>query len=95
MDELDFVISASGAFGNLMWEYPDEIKDMLLEFQKAPGGEEIVRDIMEAQKQDILSFLHIQCAVLHAGPLAPVFAANVNKHLRELTKEGFKLFHSR
>ena len=91
MDELDFTISASGDFGNFMWEYPDKIKEIFRQLSELPSGEEAVRSIMECQKKNLLALLHIQLGILHVGRLAPILAASVKRHLKELAEEGLKL----
>ncbi|MDO8676660.1 MAG: hypothetical protein Q7K16_03370 [Candidatus Azambacteria bacterium] len=90
MDDLDFTISASGRFGNFMWEYPDDIKEIFQKLQEI-AGKDTVLGIMESQKQAILGFLHIQLGITNSGRLAPILAKNVNKHLREMIEESLKI----
>ena len=90
MDDLEFTISASGEFGNFMWEYPDKVKELFQKVQEVVG-EDIVRGIMETQKDNILSIIHIQLGVLYAGSLAPVLATNLRGRIRELAEEQLKL----
>ena len=93
MDDLEFTISASGDFGNFMWEYPDDIKALFQKLQEL-AGEESVRGVMEEQKKNILVLLYIQLGVIQAGSLAPILAENTAKRLYELAEEGLKLIQS-
>lgn len=93
MDNLDFTIVASGIFGNLMWEYPDKVKGLLLQVQEE-CGEEAVQNIMEAQKNSLLGFMHMLICVLFSGEFASLLDMNINRHMVELAKENLKLLSS-
>lgn len=90
---MDDTIVVSGNFGSIMWEYPTDAKEIFKKLQEA-GNDAVVDEIKAWHKNNILCLLRMQLGTLHAGLLAPILAANIDRHVHEMAKEGLKLLHS-
>ena len=90
MEEIEFAMSASGGFGNFMWEYPEDVKKIFRALSQNEAGD-VVSRVIEEQKRAVSGLLHLMCSILHAGEMAPVLAGNTMARLSELAAENVSI----